>query len=315
MKQIIKKYLKKLPYLKGLYGHIELLKKQTEGNFSNKQQGQDWVPSGHFYSPIPNLDDVKKRENIIFDKSSNKIEGIDLREDVQLLFFEKLAEYYKDMPFGEKKREGLRYFFENTAFSYADGIFLHTIIRHLKPKRIIEVGSGYSSCVTLDTNEIFFNNAIECTFIEPYPQLLESLIKEDDKKNVKIISKNLQEVDLEEFSKLEAGDILFIDSTHVSKIDSDVNYIFFKLLPYLKKGVYIHFHDIFFPFEYPKNWIYEGRAWNEDYLMRAFLQYNNSFEIVFFIDYMQNFHENLIREKMGLALRNGGGGIWIEKVG
>ena len=131
------------------------------------------------------------------------------------------------------------------------------------------MGSGYSSCVILDTNELFFNNNISCIFIEPYPQLQESLLKENDKDKIEIIPKRLQDVEVSKFSSLSSGDILFVDSTHVSKVDSDVNYIFFEILPSLTNGVYIHFHDIFYPFEYPKEWIYEGRAWNENYILRA----------------------------------------------
>src|SRR5690606_17050723 len=110
-----------------------------------------------------------------------------------------------------------------------------------------------------------------------------------------------------------ANDILFIDSTHVSKINSDVNYIFFEILPRLASGVYIHFHDIFFPFEYPKAWVYEGRAWNEAYILRAFLQYNNAFSVVLMNTFMDQFHKSFFREHMPLCLINPGGSIWIRK--
>ena len=118
--------------------------------------------------------------------------------------------------------------------------------------------------------------------IEPFPQLLESLITDDDRNRITILGDMLQDVPLQTFSSLSAGDFLVIDSTHVSKIDSDVNHIFFNILPSINSGVYIHFHDIYYPFEYPKEWIYQGRAWNELYILRAFLQYNPAFEIVFF---------------------------------
>ena len=90
-------------------------------------------------------------------------------------------------------------------------------------------------------------------------------------KRHRLVNVKLQDVDLKEFDKLKSGDVLFIDSTHVSKIGSDVNYLFFEILPRLHRGVYIHIHDIFYPFEYPKDWIDEGRAWNENYILRAFL--------------------------------------------
>ena len=121
---------------------------------------------------------------------------------------------------------------------------------------------------------MFFDNEIQCTFIEPHPKLLKSLLKQGDLERIEIVPRPLQDVDLELFESLRANDILFIDSTHVAKIGSDVNRIFFEILPALATGVYVHFHDIFYPFEYPREWIYEGRAWNEAYMLRAFLMYN-----------------------------------------
>jgi hypothetical protein len=185
--------------------------------------------------------------------------------------------------------------------------------RYLLPRRIIEIGSGFSSCVILDTNELFFGSSIKTTFIDPYPRRLMSLIKENDRSRIEIIPHRLQDVRLSIFEELQANDILFIDSTHVSKIDSDVNRIFFEILPLLSSGVYIHFHDIFFPFEYPKEWIYEGRAWNEAYVLRAFLQYNTQFRVVLMNTFMEYFHETFFREKMPLCLKNPGGSIWIRK--
>ena len=211
------------------------------------------------------------------------------------------------------KTGSLRYLLENPSYGYTDGIILYSMIRHIKPKRVIEVGSGYSTCLLLDTNEIFFNSSIDCTCIEPYPEFMLSLIKEGDKDQIHLIEAKLQDVDLEIFSALDTGDILFIDSSHICKVNSDVNYIFFEILPHLKSGVYIHFHDIFYPFEYPKEWIFEGRAWNESYLLRGFLSYNNLFRIVFFTSFLQCFHKNLLESEMNLLMRDKGGSIWIQK--
>ncbi len=130
------------------------------------------------------------------------------------------------------------------------------MLRILSPKKFIEVGSGFTSAVTLDTNEFYLDNKIELTFIKPNANLLKSILKKTD--NINLIEKGLQDVPLDVFEQLESGDVLFIDSTHVSKIGSDVNYLFFEILPRLKKGVYIHLHDIFYPFEYPKQWILDG---------------------------------------------------------
>ncbi|MBM3392172.1 MAG: class I SAM-dependent methyltransferase [Betaproteobacteria bacterium] len=151
------------------------------------------------------------------------------------------------------------------------------------------------------------------TFIEPYPKLLMSMLKSEDQARCRIIPSRLQDVPLDEFAALEANDILFIDSTHVGKVGSDVNRVFFDILPRLNKGVYIHFHDIFYPFEYPKAWIFKGRAWNEAYMLRTFLQFNTSFRVVLMNTFMQHFHEAFFKERMPLCLKNPGGSIWLRR--
>jgi len=274
-----------------------------------------FAPPGHFYSPIPSLEEIRKAESRIFENVPRDVLGVDLRESKQLKLLEELVPYYADMPFQPQKIDGLRYYFENAAYSYSDAVLLHCMIRFLKPARIIEIGSGFSSCVILDTNELFFDGAIETAFIEPYPELLMSLIKEKDRSAIRTIRHRLQDVDLNQFAALAANDILFIDSTHVSKVDSDVNRVFFEILPQLATDVYVHFHDIFYPFEYPKEWVFEGRAWNEAYMLRTFLQYNSAFCVVLMNSFMQRYHEPFFRERMPLCLQNPGGSLWMRKAG
>ncbi len=274
---------------------------------------QGLFPAGHFYSPIPARDDIRRDEATIFAAHPRELPGIDLDDEAQLSLLESFIPFYDEMPFEANATAGLRYFYENDAYSYSDAILLHCMIRWLEPKRIIEVGSGYSSCMTLDTNDLHFGGAIETTFIEPYPELLETLLRDGDRDSVRIIPSRLQEVDLAEFDQLEAGDIFFVDSTHVSKVGSDVNLIVFDILPRLAPGVYVHVHDIFYPFEYLRDWIEEGRAWNEIYLLRAFLQYNSEFEIVLMNTYMEEFHEDFFTRHMPLCLANPGGSIWLRR--
>lgn len=311
MKKIIRKILNKLPIANQQL--LEELKLEIE-RLNEEKKILCWVPPGHYYSPIPSLEEIKLKEKEIFDKIPKNLPGINLNESEQLKLFQHFRQYYQEIPFESHKKLGFRYFFENPAYSYSDAICLYCMIRYAQPKKIIEVGSGYSSCVTLDVNELFFDEKISCTFIEPYPELLLSLMKDSDKRKVEIIPTKLQDVELDKFSELSAGDILFIDSTHVSKANSDVNYILFEILPHLSSGVYIHFHDVFYPFEYPKAWIYEGRAWNEDYILRAFLSYNDSFKIVFFNTFLENFHADMFISEMPLCMKNLGGSIWIEKI-
>jgi len=294
--------VKRLPGIKAVVAERDRLR-----------QDSGFVPPGHFYSPIPSLSEIERDDARIFGPIASSVPGVDLRESEQLALLHALADYYADLPFRDAKTEGLRYYFDNPAYSYSDAICLFCMIRHLKPKRIIEIGSGYSSCVTLDTNQLFFDGAIKTTFVEPFPDLLMSLVTAEDKRRITVIPQRLQDVELDEFKGLGPNDILFVDSTHVAKINSDVNRVFFEILPVLSAGVYVHVHDIFYPFEYPREWIYHGRAWNEMYLLRAFLQYNSAFRVVLMNTYMERFHEAFFRERMPLCLRNLGGSIWIRK--
>ena len=272
-----------------------------------------FVPPGHFHSPIPSADEIRQREERIFNVP-DEIPAIDLNTDEQLRTLAAFAEYYKELPFRAEKTRGLRYWFKNPMYSYSDGICLYSMMRHLRPKRIIEVGAGYSSCAMLDTNELFFDNSISLTIIEPHPQAFLSLLKRGDAKRIELLTSQLQDVGLNEFSRLSANDILFVDSSHVSKVGSDVNYLIFEILPLLQRGVYVHFHDIFYPFEYPKHWICDlGIAWTEAYLLRSFLQYNTSFRIAFFNTYLEDLFEKEVREAMPLCFNNKGGSIWLRK--
>lgn len=270
-------------------------------------------PVGHYYSTIISVDDVKKREFEIWDKAVIEgINGIDLQTENQIKLVNSFNKYYDEMPFSSEKQTKSRYYFENGFYSYTDGIVLYSMIRHFRPKRIIEIGSGFSSAVMLDTNDFFFNKQIELTFIEPYPERLLSLINNSDIKNTTIIKSDVQKIALNNFAKLKAGDILFVDSTHVVKTGSDVNYILFEILPSLQSGVLIHFHDVFYPFEYPKEWVFTGRNWNEDYFLKSFLMYNNNFEIKLFSEYLHRLHPHAFKN-MPLTYKNFGANLWIEK--
>ena len=270
-------------------------------------------PPGHFYSPIPSVDDIRRRQATIFDDWPTELPGIALNTQGQLALFDAFVPYYAEMPFGGEKKEGLRYYFENSFYSYSDAIFLYCMIRHYKPRRIIEVGCGFSSGVMLDTSEKFFSGSIDFTFIDPNPAPLEAMLKPADHAKVRVVKDIVQAVPLETYDALESGDILFIDSSHVSKTGSDLNHLMFKVLPRLASGVLVHFHDVYYPLEYPREIVYQGIAWNEAYLLRAFLMFNSAFEIAFFNTYMETLHRDRIYGAMPLCERNPGGSIWLRR--
>lgn len=267
------------------------------------QKYKSLYPPGHFYSPIHSNEEIIKRQKKIFCNKEKVLNDIDLNEEKQINLLNELKNYYGEIPFTNEPNNTMRYFFMNNFFSYADAIILFCIMRHFEPQNMIEIGSGYSSALMLDTNEKFFDNRIHLSFIEPHPERLHSLIKAKDSINHEIINSCAQDVDVVFFKKLKTNDVLFVDSSHVSKAGSDLNYILFEILPQLNSGVLIHFHDIFYPFEYPKDWILNGRAWNECYLLRAFLQCNNRYEVLLFNTFLEQFHKEWIQQNMPVFLQ------------
>ena len=276
---------------------------------------QLWVPAGHYYSALPDLHDIEQRSHQIWGPLPSQIAGIDLRGEAQLALMHLLEPYYRErLHYTHEQQADVRYYYNNPFFGYGDSMLLYCMMRHLKPHRIIEVGSGFSSAVILDTSEFFFEDDIDCTFIEPHPERLYSLMKPTDSAKNTIIATNLQDIDISLIQQLQADDILFVDSTHVAKVGSDVNYLFSCIYPALNNGVYIHIHDIFYPFEYPQEWVFEGRTWSEGYLLRAFLQYNNAFEIIAFNDYLRATQYTAVSAIMPLWGKNTGGSIWLKKL-
>jgi hypothetical protein len=269
----------------------------------------EYVPPGHFCSPIPSIEDIERA----IATAPASFSGIDLREDRQLALLEKLSRYYAEIPFPAEKDERFRFAFHNPSYSWGDAIILFCMIRELKPRRILEIGSGHTSALILDTNERYFGGGIDCTFVEPHPQLLLSLLRPHEDRQTRVIPRNLQDVNLTLFDALEAGDILFIDSSHVVKAGSDCQLLFSDILPRLNPGTFIHFHDVFDRFEYPPEWLREGRGWNEQYILRAFLQFNSAFTIKLYTAYLMTRHREWFEQHMPNCLRNTGGQIWIER--
>jgi predicted O-methyltransferase YrrM len=288
---------------------VMMLQLLTCDEYTHLLNSQEFVPAGHFYSVVPSL---ATRNAFLTAELSDEVLGIALNAEQQFTLLQQFKPFHDSCIFPDQKTDPFRYYFLNPAYSYTDGLTLHSMMRIFKPKRIIEIGSGFSSCMMLDTNDHFFDGQIQCTFIEPYPELLHSLMQPEDAQ-YHVIGEGVQTVDTQLFTELQANDILFIDSTHVSKLGSDVNRILFDILPLLQSGVIIHFHDIFWPFEYPKEWIKEGRAWNEIYLLRAFLEFNSEFELLFFANYLHQHHQNWFQDNMPLYLKNAGGNIWLRK--
>lgn len=277
----------------------------------------DFYPIGHYYSLYPNAAEVCELPDYAsLDESGlMEIPGINLNYEVQREYLNSMVQLYPqilrwDCP--DESSDNYRFRIDNPAFTGGDIVALYCMLNIIKPKRWIEVGSGWTSALTLDVNEFCFNNKMELTFIEPYADVLRKITKASD--HINLIEKGLQDIEEDFFDQLGEGDVLFIDSTHVSKTHSDVNYLFFNILPRLKSGVIIHLHDIFFPFEYPNAWIKQGFVLNELFLLRSFLQYNNSFEIIYFQNMMEKIHRNEMESAWPFPGRSiHGGSFWMRK--
>ncbi len=268
---------------------------------------------GHYYSPLPDLDDIEKNQSRLFNSKGRECPGIVIDAESQIKLIQSFKRYAADFEIPEDKIETNRYFSNNELFCRSDAFVLYCMMRHYTPARIIEVGSGFSSALMMDVNDAFFNGGMQFTFIEPYPERLKSLMRANDSATAKILVQNVQDVPMEIFKSLKCGDILFIDSSHVTKIGSDVNHIIFEVLPVLTECVIIHFHDILWPFEYPLEWLQKGRAWNEAYLLKAFLQYNHVFKILFSNSFIGEFYSDEMNTVFPMFSDNAGGSLWLQK--
>jgi predicted O-methyltransferase YrrM len=237
------------------------------------------------------VDELKEKQAEIWaPKELKELKGIDLNEEEQKECLTYLLNNEASFNIPLKKEPSKLYYGDSFSYPYVDGIMLHAMMAKFRPKNVIEVGSGSSSVCMIDASEQH-GIKTQFTFIEPDAQLcLDKVLKKEDydKYRVTLLEKRVQQVPPAEFKRLERNDILFIDSSHVSKAGSDVNYLLTEILPTLNKGVIVHFHDIYYPFEYTKEYLLEMKLmWNEVYNVHNFLLFNSGFKILFFSDYMR----------------------------
>ena len=232
-------------------------------------------------------------------------------KEYQESLFRVVASLARDLLLPTQPKTTTRYGSENTNFGIGDALVLAGMLRHLCPSHYLEVGSGFTTALAVDINEMFLDGSMTITAIEPYPDLLKSLLRPTD--SIDILPHPVQSVSLERFAELQPNDVLFIDSSHMLKTGSDVHFLIASVLPVIREGVYVHFHDVFWPFEYPRDWIEDGRAWNEDYLLHAFLLYNDVFKIVLWNHWVGVNRPNLIAQELPAMLENIGGSLWLRR--
>ncbi len=272
-----------------------------------------WVPPGHYYSPITSAAEVEADAAHLFAGELQPIAGVDQDLPAQLALALELARFHGEEDFPEQPRADRRYGWANEYFPYDDAFAYYALLRHLQPRRVIEVGAGWSSAVLLDTEERFLAQPIAATFVEPFPERLLSLLRPADLLRTRLLRRRVQDVPLDEFTALEANDILFVDSSHVAKTGSDVLHTLFTILPALHSGVWVHVHDVHANFEYPPAWVREGRSWNEAYFLRAFLMHNSAWQIALHGATLALHAPGELQARMPRLGVRTGGSLWLRK--
>ncbi len=262
----------------------------------------------HFYQPIP---DTRTLPESLWEKRS-ELRGIDMNDATQLDLlrncFPKFREEYEQFP-RASTGEPAQFYFDNGRFGGTDALAAYCMVRHYKPNLIIEVGSGYSSLISGQAAAKNGNTPLIC--IEPFP--LDFFAKGFPGLR-SLIEKKVQDVDLDFFSQLQSGDILFIDSSHTVKIGGDVNYLFLEVLPRLNPGVIVHVHDILFPHDYRRDWVMdELRFWCEQYVLQAFLAFNSTFEVLLCNSYLADRYLEDFKNTFPASPWWGGGSFWMRR--
>jgi len=246
----------------------------------------------HYYEPFVDCRTLRQPLD-----TARVLPGIDWNAGGQLALLARLnfGQELHDVPI-RKPRGKLEFYVNNENFGPGDGEIWYSIIRHFKPERIIEVGSGRS---TLMAQKAIAKNRLEskakaCRHIciEPYEMpWLEQI-------DVQVIRSKVEDVDRNLFETLRENDILFIDSSHVIRPQGDVLVEFLEILPQLKPGVVVHVHDIFSPRDYLAEWICNRvRLWNEQYLLEAFLTFNSKYKVICALNFLHHKYYDELKSK------------------
>jgi len=256
-----------------------------------------------FYNPIP---DTRQIPGEHFSKVSELV-GIDLRDAAQVDLFNAFCQRY-GAEAGARIGDGVL---------GIDWFVLHCMARSLKPRRVIEIGSGISTQVTAEAlvmNAEDDGGACDFTAIEPYPS---EILRRGFPGLDRLVASEVQDVPLATFETLGRNDILFIDSSHMLKIGSDVQYEFMEILPRLKPGVMVHVHDIFFPLDYGRDFVIGRKAfWNEQYMLQAFLAFNHCYQVAWCSSWMKYHHADMLA-RSGIEDADAGsrpGSFWMRRI-
>lgn len=273
-------------------------------------------PLDHFYSPVPDNRALSREpaRSRVWPPVPRPTLGIEWGGDEQVAFLrDQLATQEPiDLP-AQPTGNRHDYHTANEMFSRLDAWMLQGMLRHFRPRRMVEVGCGWSSLLTARVNREYLGGELHFTCIEPYPP---EFLTDGVEGISELVMAPVQEAPLERFLSLGAGDVLFIDSSHTVKTGGDVPYLFEEVLPRLAHGVVIHIHDIALPRDYPEEWVLAGRAWNEQYLVRAFLAFNSAFRILLGVSWLNVNRPDVLAEVLPdypQAYGDSGASLWVQR--
>jgi predicted O-methyltransferase YrrM len=260
------------------------------------------VVPNHFYEPVPDTRGIPEKS-----WAPSDMVGIDLRPEFQVELLKRFRAYKQE--YDAMARE--LFTSKNGTFGRVDGEILYCMVREFKPERIVEIGSGYSTVIA--SRAMAKNQRGSITAIEPYPASILRTLPEF----VTVRPCPVQEVPLSEFESLGQNDILFIDSSHVLKEGSDVQYEYMEILPRIQPGVFVHVHDIFLPWPYPRRWVTEElRFWNEQSVLQSLLTWSSRYEVIWGSQFMYRKHADLLHGAFDsmATWEDGPGSFWLRVV-
>jgi len=263
----------------------------------------------HFYWPIPDTSSIPAAAW----EAESELAGIDMNDNLhrELLtdVFPRFRAEYEAFPRQPQADQPGSFYLDNPLFSGTDALVLYCLVRHFRPRRVVEVGSGFSSLITAAA--ALRNGHTELMCIEPYPN---DVLRAGFPGLTSLVQRKVQDVDMATFLDLGPGDILFIDSSHVVGVGGDVNFLFLEVLPRLQPGVVVHVHDIFLPLPGRRDWVeQEYRFWNEQEVLQAFLACNSAYQVVFGNTYAERRFPALMREAFPTSPWWGGGSFWMQR--
>ncbi len=272
----------------------DLLRRAVAIPFETWERHGWHLTPNHFYSPIP---DTRALPDALWRRES-ALPGIDMRDEEQLALLREVVDRFGDelngLPRSQAGAAAGEYFVDNSAFESVDGELYYAMIRRHRPAQVVEIGAGWSTLLALRALRANRADGAEgrLVSVEPYPYEFVRAAVDRTSEIAELRDVPVQDLPLDVFEALGPGDILFLDSSHVLRIGSDVQYVFLEILPRLRAGVLVHVHDVFLPGEYPRDWVLgpEHRFWNEQYLLQAYLADNARVEVVWGGSWMHRRH-------------------------